>query len=348
MPELLKEYSVDSALAIGTDAMRKMMQPIGPSWLGQITGRKRWYISKKDGYDGNIDDSNIQTCAEKPTDDSIECTVNEGEIIYIPGNRAHGTCNLDKFTLGFGGRCNWGICLNGKSEDTAEWDQRFSPPLFAASQGNVEQLRALAQAGYEMARKEWGPEGKAVGLPLHFAAKSGSLDAVKLLVEEQKLDVNGVDQAGKSPIHYAALGSHIAVVEYLASQGADVNAGGLTPLMIGGSWGHAELIEWLVQHGAKVNLQTGDLENMSALQVAVESNRQVAAATLLALGADPQLKRQDGKSALDMATENGGWLDAYVKGTKKLKHTPLLKVTSAQASAGADHNKVAGNAKLMR
>ena len=148
-----------------------------------------------------------------------------------------------------------------------------------------------------------------MGLPLHFAAKSGSVDAVRFLVEDAKLGVNAMDNAGKLPLSYAVLGNHIEVVEYLLSKGAEVNGQGMTPLMIAGSWGHVELIELLVARGAKPDLQTGDLENMTALHIDVEANRHVAAAVLLQLGADAKVKREDGKTALDMA--EGGWLEEY-------------------------------------
>ena len=81
--------------------------------------------------------------------------------------------------------------------------------------------------------------------------------------------------------------------------------------------------------GAKVNLQTGDLDNMAALHVAVESHRLEAALKLIELGADVSLKRQDGKSALEMGDP---WLEEYRSGRSKLKSALLAERPLASES----------------
>ena len=91
--------------------------------------------------------------------------------------------------------------------------------------------------------------------------------------------------------------------------------------------------------GAKVNLQTGDLDNMAALHVAVESHRLEAALKLIELGADVSLKRQDGKSALEMGDP---WLEEYRSGRSKLKSAPLAeRLLVSESNVEATHETAA-------
>ena len=83
------------------------------------------------------------------------------------------------------------------------------------------------------------PEGAPNVWPIHGAAGGGYLglgafqqnnvpnnfmSAVKYLVEEHGADVNLPDSWGYTPLHYAAVRGDNALIEYLVSQGADVNA----------------------------------------------------------------------------------------------------------------------------
>ena len=59
---------------------------------------------------------------------------------------------------------------------------------------------------------------------LHFASGDGDLPKVRALVTAG-YDVNAFDDdLGHTPLHCAAMGEHIEVVEYLLSVGADVNS----------------------------------------------------------------------------------------------------------------------------
>jgi ankyrin repeat protein len=58
---------------------------------------------------------------------------------------------------------------------------------------------------------------------LHRAAQHGDLARVQELVAA-KYPVNRFDELGKTPLHYAVAGEHMAVVDCLLRSGADVNA----------------------------------------------------------------------------------------------------------------------------
>jgi ankyrin repeat protein len=56
-----------------------------------------------------------------------------------------------------------------------------------------------------------------------MAAQDGDLDEVRRLVAEGG-DVNGFDDLGKTPLHYAVEREHVEVARHLIEHGADVNA----------------------------------------------------------------------------------------------------------------------------
>ena len=68
--------------------------------------------------------------------------------------------------------------------------------------------------------------------PLHRAAYSGDVDAVKALLAAG-VDADARDENGMTPLHGAALEGHVDVVKMLVAAGADVGAmdkNGVTPV----------------------------------------------------------------------------------------------------------------------
>ncbi|PWW72828.1 ankyrin, partial [Tuber magnatum] len=60
--------------------------------------------------------------------------------------------------------------------------------------------------------------------PLSVAAKNDRLDAVKLLIDNKRVDLNSVDRTGRTPLSFAAGNGHVAVVKVLLSgTGVDPN-----------------------------------------------------------------------------------------------------------------------------
>ena len=174
----------------------------------------------------------MEACeAAPPGDSSVACDVGEGEVIFIPNEWTHATCNPSGFSVGIGGRCVWGMCLPGNringggNAGQSAWSELYGPILMAALHGDVTQLRKFGEGGQEMAigpdgGAAWGGDG--VGLPLHYACKSGSLASVTYLVEQAGLSVTAHDNTGKAALHWATLGSHLDVMAYLIRKGANV------------------------------------------------------------------------------------------------------------------------------
>uniref|UniRef100_A0A8C5E3V4 Poly [ADP-ribose] polymerase n=1 Tax=Gouania willdenowi TaxID=441366 RepID=A0A8C5E3V4_GOUWI len=167
------------------------------------------------------------------------------------------------------------------------------------------------------------------------AAKAGDLDTVQQLCTPQNVNCRDLEGRHSTPLHFAAGYNRVAVVEYLLHHGADVHAkdkGGLVPLHNACSYGHYEVAELLVRHGASVNVadlwkftplheaahvdiaallikyntcvNATDKWAFTPLHEAAQKGRTQLCALLLAHGADPTMKNQEGQTALDLATVN--------------------------------------------
>ena len=102
---------------------------------------------------------------------------------------------------------------------------------------------------------------------LMLAALKGDLDWCQRLLDRGAK----VQQPGWSPIHYAATGPNVRVVELFLARGADVNAespNGSTPLMMAARYGSEESTNLLLSRGADVgrrnelNLQAADFARL--------------------------------------------------------------------------------------
>jgi ankyrin repeat protein len=94
-----------------------------------------------------------------------------------------------------------------------------------------------------------------------WAVKTGDLDGVKRFVEHDKLSVNFSDSNQRSPMHWAADFNQVAVMQYLVSKGANVNAKdkyGITPLLAATYEGHADAVKFLLQHKADTSVKGPD------------------------------------------------------------------------------------------
>ena len=126
--------------------------------------------------------------------------------------------------------------------------------------------------------------------PLHAAAYSGNLEVVRILIEYDHADINARDVYGETPLHWASIGHNFrdgSVLRFLLEHGADVNAqnkpSGRTPLHKASSTGLLEVVRLLLEHGADVEVKKKD--GKTALQVAVEKRYHEVVGLLRAHGA---------------------------------------------------------------
>ena len=122
----------------------------------------------------------------------------------------------------------------------------MSDRLISASfEGNLQEVRWLLE--------EKGIDPKqcldALGrTPLHHSAQRGHLHLMRYLIEEQHCDPKGVDEDGRTPLHWA---SKVEVVKYLIENlHCDpncVNRKGWTPLHFASFWGFVEMVKYLTE-----------------------------------------------------------------------------------------------------
>ncbi|KAG7099826.1 hypothetical protein E1B28_001635 [Marasmius oreades] len=91
--------------------------------------------------------------------------------------------------------------------------------------------------------------------PLHWAASSGSLEIVRILLEH-KAEIDKIDVSGWTALHIAVSAGHESTVEELVGSGADVskrNDKGLTPLHYAASKSRISIGKLLISRGADIN-----------------------------------------------------------------------------------------------
>lgn len=90
------------------------------------------------------------------------------------------------------------------------------PMIWAAQSGNVNQVHAHLQGGAPV--DGFDDKGYA---PLHYACESGNLDLASLLVRQGAAVNQAVSATGWTPLHLAAKGGHKTVAELLLANGAN-------------------------------------------------------------------------------------------------------------------------------
>jgi len=154
--------------------------------------------------------------------------------------------------------------------------------------------------------------------PLLRAARSGDVEAIKLLLEHGAL-VDLPQVSGATPLMVAVgLGANpidtrgkfrsevdaLATAQVLLDAGADVNARAKnkfdnTPLHVSMLSQSSEVAKVLMAHGAEIDARMS--EGATALHEAAMNGDAVSIRMLLDAGADPSLKMPNGKTALDLA-----------------------------------------------
>jgi len=131
-------------------------------------------------------------------------------------------------------------------------------------------------------------------------------EAIDILLEDPKLDVNGENEVGKTVLHYAALRGYDAVTQILIEKRANVNArdrSGDTPLHAAAIFGRNEVVKLLLQSAADVNI-TCNL-GKTALHCAANNGEYDVVKTLLCNRAIKYRKDVNGHTPLHLARKGG-------------------------------------------
>jgi ankyrin repeat protein/nucleoside phosphorylase len=142
--------------------------------------------------------------------------------------------------------------------------------------------------------------------PLHYAALKGH-DAVVRLLIGGKADVNAKDNYGLTALYWAALNGHEAVVRLLIDGKADVNAKdneGKTALDWAARNGYKAVVRLLLLDG-KADVNVKDNYGGTALYWAALNEHEAVVQLLIDGKADVNAKDNEGRTALDWAARNG-------------------------------------------
>ena len=154
---------------------------------------------------------------------------------------------------------------------------------------------------------------------LHLAVLEPSPKAALVLIEWAKTDVNQLNKKGESALMLAALKGNQQIAEKLIKKGGDVNKTGWTPLHYAATGGWVPIVNLLLENSAYID--AGSPNGTTPLMMAAMYGTSAAVNFLLQEGADPAIKNQQGSTALDFA-QKGNRPDAVkaIAAALKSKH----------------------------
>jgi ankyrin repeat protein len=164
--------------------------------------------------------------------------------------------------------------------------------------------------------------GGTINEDLIRASKDGDTNAVRILIDEEGADVTATDSNGWTALMWASRNGYTEIVTMLLEEGADVHEGFehfgniiFVPLQGAIENGHAEIVRILINHGANVNDQyTASPMNTPLTEAASRGYTEIVAILLdrrvyedgaAVEAVDMDAKNGLGKTALDIAIENG-------------------------------------------
>lgn len=218
------------------------------------------------------------------------------------------------------------ILIDAQAPLEARNRNQATPLAVAAGAANWPLLRFLVERG---ALAD-------TALPAAAGIADDDPEGVQILLKH-KAHVNAVDALGASALAHAARENHAQIAGMLLDAGANAaNADryGTTPLMEAARAGATDIVMLLAEKQPDVH--AADQHGRTALTLACQSPRTNAEClrALLGLGADPQRKGSDGRSAIDQASAAGRWdLVALLDPKAPL---PASHAQASQPEAGAD------------
>lgn len=134
---------------------------------------------------------------------------------------------------------------------------------------------------------------------LYLALQEPSLKVAEVLIDWPKTNLEWRTPEDESPLMMAALKGHTALARKLVDKGADVNKPGWTPLHYAATGGHLEIMNLLLEHHAFIDAESPN--GTTPLMMAAHYGTPAAVKLLLEAGADTAMKNQLGLSAVDFA-----------------------------------------------
>lgn len=136
-----------------------------------------------------------------------------------------------------------------------------------------------------------------VGLLL--AIRGDSPKVADALLAHPAIRLDAANAAGETPLMMAALRGRIDWCQRLLDRGAQLNREGWTPLHYAASGPEAQVVTLLLDRGARIDSSSPN--RTTPLMMASRYGPDSAAEVLIARGADPKLRNDQGLNAADFA-----------------------------------------------
>ncbi|OHT17264.1 hypothetical protein TRFO_41174 [Tritrichomonas foetus] len=169
--------------------------------------------------------------------------------------------------------------LWSKGAKLDEIDSSHSQPIHLASlYGHSEVVKFLVQNGISIDTQSFSMK------PLHYASICGSISTIQYLIS-LKIDVNEPSMDGKTPIFYAARFGSLEAVKLLVKHGAifRYKRRKLSPIIEAAKGGHTDVVNYFLENKCDPNLYTASGE--TPLLAAIEGKHTETVKLLLSKGA---------------------------------------------------------------
>jgi ankyrin repeat protein len=200
---------------------------------------------------------------------------------------------------------------------------KLDPGLIRAKDNDLSPI--LVAAYYQYPEIASFLADKTVALTIFEASATGKINHVMRLLARDPQLVNAYAEDGFQALGLACYFGHVEVAEYLVKAGAPINAPsrnelGAAPIQSAVAAGQTEIVRMLLKQGANPNVreQNGD----TALHAAAQNADVDTIRLLLFGGADLNIKNDENKTPLDLALEAGHAQAALLLGegiTKRIK-----------------------------
>lgn len=181
------------------------------------------------------------------------------------------------------------------------WASSYDDFFIALKRDDVDGLRRLAERGFDL--NTLSPEGQH---PLFLALRDEADRVALFLLSRPEIQVEHRNAKGESPLMMAALKGKPELVRRLIQRRAEVNKPGWAPLHYAASHPSERsvaVVHLLLEHHAFIDAQSPN--GSTPLMMAAMYGHPQVARLLLESDADPNMKNEQGLSAIDFARRAG-------------------------------------------